>query len=304
MDEFSEETTQQEAVARFWNERHKDSEGEAHDNYLSHPMIQAYISLRALGSLVSHMDAATHAIRSYSNPGDQILSLGCGLGGKERLLAKAMPDRQFLGMDIADDIVVMANEAIAREGLPNMRVELGNFNELDLPERSIQLLLGLGAIHHVENLEGLWSQARGALTSGGVVLAQEFVGPDRFQWTDAQLEACNEAMDTLVPEEHKPHHSKVERISVADMIAADPSEAVRSSQILATCKAAGFEIDSYNSAGGALLQPIMMYQVHTYDPRNWQHNQVLGNLFAKEDQLMAEGLLGDDFAMFVARPPA
>ena len=185
-----------------------------------------------------------------------------------------------------------------------MRVELGDFNALTLQENSIQVLLGLGAIHHVENLEGLWAQTRGALTEGGAVLAQEFVGPDRFQWTQAQLSACNHAMDTLVPDEHKPHHAKVERIPVADMIAADPSEAVRSSEILATCTDAGFTIDSYNSAGGALLQPIMMHQVDSYDPRDWQHNLVLARLFAREDELMAQGVLQDDFAMFVARPPA
>lgn len=304
MDKPSEDAAHREIVARYWNARHKDAEGEAHDNYLNHPLIQAYISLRAFGSLVSHTDAAIHAIRSNSEPGDQIISLGCGLGDKERILAKAMPDRQFLGLDIAGDIVEIANQEIAEAGLANFRVERADFNELDLDENSIQLLIGLGAIHHVENLEGLWAQARHALTPGGLVLAQEFIGPDRFQWTDAQIEACNHALDQLVGDEHKPHHHKVEPVPVAEMIAADPSEAVRSTEILPTCKDAGFAIDSYNSAGGALLQPILMYQVHTYEPRNWQHNQTLAKLFAEEDRLMAEGTLEDDFAMFVARPPA
>lgn len=304
MDKPSEDTARSEVVARFWNERHKDAAGEAHDNYLNHPLIQAYISLRALGSLVSHTDAAIHAIRGCTKPGDRVLSLGCGLGGKERILAAALPDRQFVGLDIAGDIVEMANQAIAEAGLQNLRVEHGDFNQLELDENSTQVLLGLGAIHHVENLEGLWDQARRALTPGGTVLAQEYIGPDRFQWTDAQLAACDHALENLMGDEHKPHHRSAWRIPVDEMIAADPSEAVRSSQILPTCRAAGFVIESYNSAGGALLQPTLMYQVHTFEPTDWQHNRTLANLFAEEDRLMSEGVLVDDFAMFVARPPA
>ncbi len=304
MDKPSEDARRPETVAEFWNARHKDPGGEVHDNYLNHPLIQAYISLRALGSLVSHTEAAIHAIRSNSQPGDRILSLGCGRGGKERILASAMPDRQFVGLDIAKDIVEIAKKETAEAGLTNLQIEHGDFNELDLDENSCKIVIGLGAIHHVENLEGLWAQTRHALTPGGLVLAQEFVGPDRFQWTDAQIEHCNRALDELIGDEHKPHHHKVERVPVADMIAADPSEAVRSSEILSTCKDAGFRIDSYNSAGGALLQPILMYQVHTFEPRNWQHNQILASLFAEEDRLMAEGILEDDFAMFVASPPA
>jgi hypothetical protein len=86
------------------------------------------------------------------------------------------------------------------------------------------------------------------------------------------------------------------------MLAADPSEAVRSSEILPTCKAGGFVVSGYASAGCALLQPVLMYQVHTFDPRNWEHNLVLATLFREEDRLMRAGVLGDDFAMFVAQP--
>jgi SAM-dependent methyltransferase len=289
-------------VARFWNERHQDATGEAHDNYLNHPLIQAYISLRALGGLVSHLEAAIHAIRGRTRPGDVILSLGCGTAAKERVLAAALPDRVFIGTDIAGEIVDRANDEIKAQGLGNLTVVKGDFNRLDLEPDSLQVLLGLGAIHHVENLEGLWEQGRRALRPGGSVLAQEFVGPDRFQWTDAQITACDHALATLVPDEHKVDHRRVERVPLETMISLDPSEAVRSSAILSTCAAAGFRIESYASAGGALLQPVLMYQVHTFEPRDWRHNLVLARLFAEEDRLMRDGVLNDDFAMFVAVP--
>ncbi|MCA8957865.1 MAG: class I SAM-dependent methyltransferase [Planctomycetes bacterium] len=298
MDHRSEQ--QRETVAGFWNERHQDAAGEAHDNYLSHPLIQAYISLRAFGSLVSHMDAAKHAILSHTQPGDVVLSLGCGAAIKERWLAKELPDRQFVGIDLADEIIANTREEVRRDGLPNLELRTGDFNELELAADSIRILLGLGAIHHVENLEGLWATAARALRPGGIVLAQEFVGPNRFQWTDAQIAACDEALDKLIPDEHKVHHRRVQRTPVAEMLAVDPSEAVRSAEILDTCRAAGFTIRAKPSAGGALLQPCLMYQIHTFEPQNWRHNSVLARLFEEEDRLMREGVIDDDFVMFVA----
>jgi SAM-dependent methyltransferase len=281
---------------------HQDAAAEEHDNYLSHPLVQGYISLRAFGSLTGHLDAAAHAIRTYTEPGDTIVSLGCGAAGKERFLATTMPDRRFVGIDLADEIIAASREEIERDGLRNLEISQGDFNNLDLPAQGTKVLLGLGAIHHVENLEDMWTQARHALVPNGVVLAQEFVGPNRFQWTEAQVESCDRALREIVPAAHKPHHDHIERIPVEHMIATDPSEAVRSAEILPTCRDAGFTIEALTSAGGALLQPVLMYQIHTFDPRNWGHNLVLSRLFEEEDRLMRAGVLVDDFAMLVARP--
>ena len=51
----------------------------------------------------------------------------------------------------------------------------------------------------------------------------------------------------------------------------------------------------------SLLQPVLMHQIQTFDPRNWQHNLVLGRLFAEEARLIDAGVLGHDFAMLAAR---
>jgi len=88
------------------------------------------------------------------------------------------------------------------------------------------------------------------------------------------------------------------------LLASDPSEAVRSSEILPTLRAAGFTLPGYAGAGCALLQPVLMHQIQTFDPRNWEHNHTLTALFREEDRLMRAGVLGDDFAMFMAVPPA
>jgi SAM-dependent methyltransferase len=284
----------------FWNEAHRAPELDAHDNIFNHAMVQAYACIRAFGGYFGQLDAIAVALRERTQPGEEILSVGCGRAAKERQLARLLPDRRFVGIDIADRTLETAREEIGGEGLSNLRVEHGDFNRLQLEQGRFGAVLGLGAIHHVEALEQFWAQCRHGMRKGASVLAQEFTGPSRFQWTEAQLLHGTRALREVVPAEHHVHHDRVERISVEFMIATDPSEAVRSSEILDTCRAGGFDLTAVVGIGCSLLQPVLMHQIGTFDPRNWQHNLTLAKLFAMEEQLIAEGTLGHDFAMFVA----
>jgi 2-polyprenyl-3-methyl-5-hydroxy-6-metoxy-1,4-benzoquinol methylase len=277
-------------------------DGGDRDNYLNHPLVAAYTSLRALGNITSHLDVVIAEIRTKTPAGGRILSPGCGAGRKEIALARALPDRVIIAGDIAESALQQGREQAAREGVTNIEFVSQNFNDLHLEPKSFHAIAGMGAFHHVENLEAFWLECRRALRPGGVIMGQEYIGPDRFQWTDAQVEEGDRVLRDIVPAAHKVHHTRVVRTPVAEMIAADPSEAVRSSELLGTLKAVGFELFGYASAGGALLQPVLLNQVHTFDPKDWAHNLVLSRLFAEEDRLMREGRLKDDFCMFVTQP--
>jgi SAM-dependent methyltransferase len=217
-------------------------------------------------------------------------------------LARALPDRHFEAIDITPRVLDAARAECQRQGIENLTLRHGDFNKLELEPASFDIVAGLGSVHHVEALERFWAEVRKSLRPGGVVLAQEFVGPDRMQWRAEQVEHGNRMLREVVPPAHQVHHTEVVATPVETMLTLDPSEAVRSSELIPTCKAAGFEISGYASAGSALLQPVLLNQIHTFDPRNWSHNLVLARLFAEEDRLMREGVLGDDFAMFVATP--
>ena len=132
-----------------------------------------------------------------------------------------------------------------------------------------------------------------------MVLAQEYIGPDRFQWTEAQIREGTRVLRELVPDEHKVHHREVRPVDLDVLIADDPSEAVRSSAILPTLREAGFDVPAYAGAGCALLQPVLMHQIQTFAPQDWEHNHRLMTIFREEDRLMRAGVIGDDFAMFV-----
>jgi len=290
-------------VVDFWTRQHGLEDLGTHDNFLVHPLVQGYLCLRAVGGLIGLMDAVVQQLRLRTRPGARIFSPGCGRADKELVLAEALPDREFVGMDITPAILALARAEVERRAVRNLRLEEGDFNRLALEPRSFDVVLGLGAIHHVEALERFWEETRRALRPGGLVLAQEFIGPARMQWNEAQVREGSRVLRELVPDEHKVHHREVRPVDLALLLASDPSEAVRSDEILPTLRAAGFSVPAYAGAGCALLQPVLMHQIQTFDPRDWEHNHRLMTLFREEDRLMKAGVLGDDFAMFAALPP-
>jgi SAM-dependent methyltransferase len=289
-------------VVDFWTERHSRPDGGSHDNFFSHPMVAGYVSLRAFGSWIGQLEAVCVQIGERTRPGARIFSPGCGRCDKELHLAAAFPDREFVAMDITPEILEQARAEAERRGVKNLRLEVGDFNSLELEPDSLDIVLGLGSIHHVEALEAFWEAVRRSLRPGGAVLAQEYVGPNRLQWTAAQVREGSRVLDEMIPDEHKPVHRQVVPVALEAIIAADPSEAVRSRDILPTLRSGGFELQGYVGVGCSLLQPVLMDQIGTYDPQNWDHNHLLTALFREEDRLLRAGVLEDDFAGFVAVP--
>lgn len=291
-------------VAAFWNTRQRDVVGDAQGNFLNHPLIHAYMSLRAFGEIAGQLDVVVAELRSRTQPGDRVLSVGCGAAAKEIAIAQKLPDRTFVAIDIAEQTIARVREQLAAHGIHNLELQVGDFNDLQLEPGRYRAVLGLGSIHHVEALEAFWRAVARGLTADGCVIAQEYVGPNRMQWNAAQIAEGTRVLRDLVPPYYCVHHTHVEPVPLATMLAMDPSEAVRSEDLLPTCRDAGFRFVGLVGAGAALLQPVLNEQIQAFDPRNWDDNLVLARLFRAEDELMRQGVLGDDFVGFVAAPPA
>lgn len=56
-------------------------------------------------------------------PADRVLDVGCGCGGTTRLAARAAPDGEVIGVDVAEPMVTRARQRAAQAGLPNLRHE-------------------------------------------------------------------------------------------------------------------------------------------------------------------------------------
>ena len=162
--------------------------------WLAHPMVQARVNVLASG----RPDADAYerlgellTQRGYHLPIREAISVGCGFGALERDLTRRGLARQILGLDLADGAIAEARRLAAVEGLVGSATACADLEGVRLPPRSVDVVFAHQSIHHVESLDALFLAIRRALRPGGVLHLHEFVGPNRFQWTDAQLELVN-----------------------------------------------------------------------------------------------------------------
>jgi SAM-dependent methyltransferase len=235
-------------------------------------------------------------------PGELGLSICCGSGYVERQALELGMARAMEGTDISEDALEIARRSA--EGLPITYRRL-DLNRDELEPGRYDFVVSAAGLHHVTNLEHCVHQLWRSLKPGGLLLMNEFVGPDRFQWTDEQLEEMNRLFVPLPVE--KRHNlmtgvtsERIERRPLAYMIEADPSEAVRSSEIIGTVSLF-FEPFVVREFGGTVLHPMLEGIAGNFDMEDEKDRAVVRSLIEAEERLVSSGELPADFLILAGR---
>ena len=211
--------------------------------------------------------------------------------------------QRYDGIDIAPAAIAEARRLAKEAGLEHLHYHLSDLERADIPERGVDIVFAHQSVHHIEDLDALFASVQRALRPGGILHLHEFVGPDRFQWSDAQLHHINAFLRTLPPG-YRRLSSGVRRPPVArptlnEMLASDPSEAIRSSAIMDAVQR-HFRVIERRELGGALLHMGLSGIAQNFDPESAQDADLIQQFFALEDRLMAEGAIISDFVTITA----
>ncbi len=133
-------------------------------------------------------------------PVDRCLSLCCGFGDIERILARLGAFRSCVGVDLVGPAIEAAREAAAVEGLDSIAYEVVDVERIELEPESLDLVWANGALHHIARLEHVVRQVHSALRPGGLLVANEYVGPDHQQLGPREVELVNAAIHLVPPE--------------------------------------------------------------------------------------------------------
>ena len=197
-------------------------------------------------------------------------SLGCGTGGLERDLVRRGMVETIDGYDPSEAALAEARRLAAGPGRDGIRYHRADLADLVLPDAAFDAVFTHSSLQAVEALEGVMSAVHRALRPGGLFHLNEFVGPSRFQWTDAQIQLVNEFLDTLpdhllqTPGGRKP---PLQRPAVEHMRAAQPTQAIRSSEIRDVLTR-HFDIVEERPFGGTLLHMGLGDIAQNFDPAN------------------------------------
>ena len=176
--------------------------------------------------------------RLYGHPRpSRVLELGSGNGDLLLDLQAMDLADEFFGIDLSEAAIRVAREKVEKRGCTNITFAQGDLNQIELRPSTYDIIVAQMTMHHVERLERLFEQVAQALTTDGVFAINDYVGPTRWQFTPMQVLLAN-AMLWLLPRRLRIRYPDgelkrgIRRPSIEDMIAMDPSEAVRSQEIL------------------------------------------------------------------------
>lgn len=222
------------------------------------------------------------------------LSVGSGMGAKERRWAQTGRFATLRGLDLSPERVAHANGAAAEHGLGDVLT----FTTADVwtldPAEPIDVLIGDSSLHHFTEVEALVAKLARWLAPDGVVVVNEFVGPRRFQWTAGQRSAARELLGTLPPRLRTRVDGRVvtgpPRPGTLRMRLEDPSEAVESDRVLPALDAV-LRREWLVDVGGLVNNLVLPGIAHHFaDPGDDEAQAHLERLLDREDQLLAAGV--------------
>jgi len=158
-------------------------------------------------------------------------------------------------------------------------------------------------LHHFHPIAAVLDKVRRGLKEKGIFIANEYVGPSRFQWTDAQLDAANRIVG-MIPEEYRNKYfdgrlkKKIHRPGRLSMFLNDPSESAESS-LIENAIAGQFRILERKEYGGTLLQLVFKDIAHNFINEKAETKELLKSIFDEEDEMLRKGKIKSDFVFYV-----
>lgn len=243
--------------------------------------------------------------RGMSIPIARCLTLGSGFGDLERGYAQFGFTQAHDGIDIADGAVEAATAAAS--GHSHIRYWREDLNSAELPESTYDVVFGHQSVHHIEKLEHLAFQVRKTLKPGGLLMLNEYIGPNFLQLTPKEVEFGTLLLQLLPRRYVRTLDGGLRRRLVVptaeEVIAHDPSEAVRSAEIVDVLRNS-LELIERRDYGGNFLQMGLHEIVGNFctdDPRD---EEWLRFLFNAEDRLLSENGVASSYAVLLFRRPA
>jgi len=280
---------------------------------LSHPgspfwlpsgVLQRHVNRCATGD--PSVDWLSH-VRSRHLPAElpRVLVVGCGEGFIERSLARMDGVGAITAVDADPATVERARRDARRRGLAAVSHAPLDPNTSPLPEGPWDAVIVHDTLHHVGRLEEFYGRIHDVLSARGRFVFVEYVGPNRFQYPGQSTELVQRYF-RLLPQRLRSNADsgealwRREPVDAALLARERPFEAARSEDLLPLARKS-FVAEAEYSGGGGLLHPLLSGLEHNFGRAPAEEERLLEVLCAAESRLETEGLLPNDFAVFVGR---
>lgn len=234
----------------------------------------------------------TYVIEKYlvNKSNITLLSIGCGEGRHERNFAVSGKFSKIVGVDISSDRIVRAKQLALNSDL-KIDYLAGDFHQMDFEKESFDVVLFDSSLHHFNNISGfLEIEIAPLLKSDGILVVNEFCGPNRLQWKKEQIDFANDLLRAL-PQKYKTLidgtsvKKKVYRPGLIRMLLVDPSEAPDSAN-LKNALHANFDLVEEKKLGWNILHLLLKGIAHNFMNEDEESKQLLDYLIEKENEFV------------------
>ena len=274
-------------VASRWNQRYTSS------NYWNIPSVRLRINEKITGN--PNLEYEHYFVTKYLSGMSSLsmLSIGCGAGARERKFAQHSTFNSILGIDLAPRRISEARFSAQELVFSQLDYQTCDFTNHTFAENSFDVILFNSSLHHFMDIDTLLnSQVLPILKSGGFLVVNEFVGPNRLQWTKPQLELANALLKEL-PAQRRVRYgsrwvkSRIYRPGKLRMLMVDPSEAVDSESILPALHR-HFRVLEEKFVGGDVIQPLLKDIAHHFMDDSSETKFFLKAMYEVEDNHIAD----------------
>jgi SAM-dependent methyltransferase len=244
--------------------------------------------------------------RGITTPLASAISIGGGHGYKESLLLEAGLVERFEIYELSPARVRAGRAQAEAQGLAE-RLRFVEGDAFSLARgRRFALVHWNNALHHMLDVDRALAWSREVLAPGGVLFLDDFVGPDRFQWSRRTLELAS-AVRARLPERflrdpERPGASLarvLKRPHAGALAAADPSEAAQSSRILPSLRV-HFPGRELILTGGAVYNLALKDALANFDEDVREDQAALDALLDLDALLTGLGLVESHYAVALA----
>ena len=234
------------------------------------------------------------------------LIIGCNYGKdtSQTAIIRSNIFKELTVIDIAADLLVRQKALTDELGFGHMvNFECLDLNKESLPKKDgYDFIHAWGTIHHIERLEGLFAEINDALHPNGIFSMREYIGPSYLQFTDQTVDLVNRILSTIPDHLKMDEHGRIKNASWRptrdEIITDDPSEAVRSDQILPVAEKY-LNVLACKMTGGTLLNPLLHGIAGNFEKTEEARNMLKMTILL-EQTLIDAGIISSDYVYLIA----
>jgi SAM-dependent methyltransferase len=239
-------------------------------------------------------------------PPARMLAIGSGMAFTEEYLLRQGFAQHITAYEMSTTAVERARARLAEAGLAD-RIELRSADVLEenLPSGAFEVVFVQAAIHHFERIDEMFALMHRVLRPGGLLVYDEYVGPDLHVWDDKVVEVMDELNACLHPRYlwdvlAGAPRSRGPQPSREWMLQHDPSEGVHASRILPLTYQC-FDVLDRADYGGSILRPFFTGILPNFDWADPKDQTVASLIVLIEQLLTRHGVVAHYHTSVVAR---